>query len=292
MKVGCAMKKIFLLLIYITILFSITGCYNTSTNTTNEINNEEEKINIETIYADNEAINLFINEYNNINSPKITSEMLSKKHIGGRDRDNVVVVANDKLEIIIYDNYSLDNKYNMSVYVGYSAKDLNSDDYKELQDIKQQVETHSESIDKIVDDIIQPYCKDLDKYIVFIKDCLKDGENPPTAEELDDWCLNLSTYIYFAGGLCERLGIRDDIAKAVYKEMYHSVRSNLETGTIADKDSLAELQSQQEAIISSSYTRAYKIIKSKVENAQELLQSCKKVLSRRMSEAELTKISN
>ncbi len=125
------MKKIFLLLIYITILFSITGCYNTSTNTTNEINNEEEKINIETIYADNEAINLFINEYNNINSPKITSEMLSKKHIGGRDRDNVVVVANDKLEIIIYDNYSLDNKYNMSVYVGYSAKDLNSDDYKE-----------------------------------------------------------------------------------------------------------------------------------------------------------------
>ena len=147
-------------------------------------------------------------------------------------------------------------------------------------------------MDKIVDEIIKPYCKDLDKYIVFIRDCLKDGENPPTTSELDDWCLNLSTYIYFAGGLCERLGIRDDIGKAVYKEMYHSARASQDKGTVADKDSLAELASQEEALISSAYTRAYKTMKAKVENAQELLQSCKKVLSRRMQEQELTKISN
>ena len=114
--------------------------------------------------------------------------------------------------------------------------------------------------------------------------------NPPTDDELDDICINLSTRIYFAGGLCERLGIRDDIAKAVYKEAYHSNRSVIDKGTVADKDSLAELQSQQEAIISAAYTRAYKTMKAKVENAQELLQSCKKVLSRRMQEIELTKI--
>jgi hypothetical protein len=57
-------------------------------------------------------------------------------------------------------------------------------------------------------------------------------------------------------------------------------------------DSLAELASQEEALISSAYTRAYKTMKAKVENAQELLQSCKKVLSRRIMEQELTKISN
>lgn len=169
---------------------------------------------------------------------------------------------------------------------------LSKDELKEIQGIKYNVEQHSKTLDKIVDDIIQPYCKDLDKYIVFIRDCLKDGENPPTTAELDDWCLNLSTYIYFAGGLCERLGIRDDIAKAVYKEMYHGVRANIDKGTVADKDSLAELQSQEEAIVSASYTRAYKTMKAKVENAQELLQSCKKVLSRRMQEQELTRITN
>ena len=38
--------------------------------------------------------------------------------------------------------------------------------------------------------------------------------------------------------------------------------------------------------------RAFKIMKSKVENAQELLGSCKKVLSRRMNEYNLTHMTN
>lgn len=130
-KVRCIMKKIILLLISITVLFSLTGCSDISTDKTTETNDNKDKVNVETIYADNEAINLFINKYNSVYNPKITSEMLSKKHIGGRDRDDVVVIANDKLEIIVYDNYSSKGKYNMSVYVGYLAKDLTPDDYKE-----------------------------------------------------------------------------------------------------------------------------------------------------------------
>lgn len=160
MKVRCIMKKIILLLINITILFSLTGCSDISTNKTNETNDNKEKINVETIYADNEAINLFINKYNSIYSPKITSEMLSKKHIGGRDRDDVVVIANDKLEIIIYDNYSSNGKYNMSVYVGYLAKDLTPDDYKEqfVKYIKMFDETLSEEdINNYWNDMISSY---------------------------------------------------------------------------------------------------------------------------------------
>lgn len=161
---------------------------------------------------------------------------------------------------------------------------------KKVKNIRLHIEDNSKIIDSVVEDIIHPYCKDLDKYVTFIRECLADGENPPTDVELDDFCLNLSTLIYFAGGMCEQLGIRDDISRAVYKEMYHGSRSKLEKGTVADKDSLAELQSQQEAITNICYSRAYKIMKSKVGNAQELLQSCKKVLSRRMQEQELTRI--
>ena len=167
---------------------------------------------------------------------------------------------------------------------------LTDEELDNVLDIKDTVEEHSKTIDTIVEGIILPYCKDLDNYVVFIKDCLKDGENPPTTDELDDFCLNLSTYIYFAGGMCEQLGIRDDIAKAVYKEMYHTARASQDKGTVADKDSLAELASQEEYVVSASYTRAYKTMKAKVENAQELLSSCKKVLSRRMAEMELTRM--
>lgn len=167
---------------------------------------------------------------------------------------------------------------------------IDEKEMKKVLGIKEQVENNSKSIENLVDDIIQPYCRDLDKYVEFIRDCLKDGENPPTTTELEDFCMNLSTYIYFAGGMCEQLGIRDDISKAIYKEMYHTSRSNLDKGTIADKDSLAELQSQQEQLVNVCYNRAYKIMKGKVENAQELLSSCKKVLSHRMQEEELTRI--
>ena len=158
----------------------------------------------------------------------------------------------------------------------------------EIETIQNKVENHSSTVDGIVNAIIKPYSEDLDRYVSFIKDCLKDGERPPTDEELDDFCLNLSTLIYFSGGMCEYLGIRDDISKAVYKDIYHESRSKLEKGTVADKDSLAELASQKEALVNVCYTRAAKMMKAKVENAQELLGSCKKVLTRRMQEYSLT----
>ena len=168
-----------------------------------------------------------------------------------------------------------------------SLDELNMDN---INSIREDVERQSLIIDDIVSSIISPYVSALDKYVDFIRECLKDGENPPTTDELDDFCLNLSTYIYFAGGMCEQLGIRDDIAKAVYKEMYHTKRSELSSGTVADKDSLAELASQSEAVASFTYARAYKTMKAKVENAQELLSSVKKVLSHRIQEQELTRI--
>ena len=161
-------------------------------------------------------------------------------------------------------------------------------DKKGILGTQDRVENHSSVLDSIVNEIIEPYCKDLDRYVMFIKECLHDGETPPTNDELDDFCLNLSTLIYFAGGMCEQLGIRDDISKAVYKEVYNDTRSSLSEGTVADKDSIAELNAQQEQITSVCYNRAYRIVKAKIEAAQELLASCKKVLTRRCQEFELT----
>lgn len=164
------------------------------------------------------------------------------------------------------------------------------DENNKIENIRRRVEADSKSIDEIVDSIIQPYCEELDKYVDFIKSILKDEANPPTAQELDDFCINLSTYLYYAGGMQERLGIKDDIARAIYKEMYHSYRDSIEKGTVSDKDSLAELASQQEALVSMAYKRAYGIMKMKVAAGQELLSSVKKVISRRITELELTKI--
>jgi hypothetical protein len=165
-------------------------------------------------------------------------------------------------------------------------------DLKKIAETQARVEENSQTINKLVEEVIKPYCKDLDKYVGFIRNCLKDGENPPTDAELADFIMNLSTLIYWSSGACEQLGIRDDISKAVYKEIYHTKRNELRSGTVADKDSIAELESLQEQITNIVYNRSYKIMKNKVENAQELLSSCKKVLSHRMQEQELSRVSN
>ena len=163
-------------------------------------------------------------------------------------------------------------------------------DKDKIQEVRAKVDVSSERLEEIVNEIIKPYSADLDRYVDFIRDILRDGENPPTEMELDDFCLNLSVYLYYAGGMQEQLGIRDDISRALYKEIYNSYRQSQEKGTVADKDALAELASQQEYLTSVCYKRAYSVMKAKVSAAQELLSSCKKIISRRISESELTRI--
>ena len=164
-------------------------------------------------------------------------------------------------------------------------------DQEKVTDIMKRVETSSNKMDEIVDTIITSYVEELDKYVSHIDERLCDKGNPPADEELDKFCLNLSSLIYFASSMSERLGIRDDIAKATYKEVYNTTRDSAEKGTVQDKNTLAELSAQQEQLVSVAYTRAYRIVKAKVDSAQELLASIKKVISRRMQDQQLTNIS-
>jgi len=165
-------------------------------------------------------------------------------------------------------------------------------DTKAINGVQFRVEANAKKLTELVDEVIAPYVRDLDKYVKFISNCLKDGENPPTDAELDDFALNLSTYIYWTSGACEQIGIRDDLSRAIYKEIYNYKRNELQSGTVADKDSIAELFAQEEHLTNICYNRAYKIVKAKVENAQELLGSVKKVLSHRLQEMNLTNMSN
>ena len=61
------------------------------------------------------------------------------------------------------------------------------------------------------------------------------------------------------------------------------------TGTVAEKQAYAKSLIQTQTLTTIVYQRATKQIKAKTETALEILQSCKKVLSRRMAEAEMSK---
>ncbi len=158
---------------------------------------------------------------------------------------------------------------------------------KELLD---KVELNSTELDTTINDIIERYSGELDDYMKFIMGILRNDEQPPTDAELDDFVLRLSSLIYFTSVGAEQMGIRDDLSNSAYKEAYNVARSMQKTGTVADKNTQAELDAMAEKVVSIVYSKAYRILKAKVDSAQEVLSSCKKVMSRRMSEYELSRI--
>ena len=158
-----------------------------------------------------------------------------------------------------------------------------------IHDMQLIVEANSKAINDIVNGLVADYCRQLDDYVKYINTIIQDQKQPVTPQELDDFVIQLPILLYFAGEAQENLGIHEDIAKAKKMEKYNTVYNQVK-GTIADKTAKSEISSQTEYLTHIIYQRAYKIVKAKMEAAYELLSSCKKVISRRMTESELANI--
>ena len=152
------------------------------------------------------------------------------------------------------------------------------------------VEINAGVLQERVEEIIDIYSHELDDYMKFVIGILRNDEEPPTDAELDDFTLRLSTLIYFTSVGAEQMGIRDDLSRAAYKEAYNVARSMLTKGTVADKNMQAEIDATADKVVNIVYSKAYKILKAKVEAAQEVLSSVKKVISRRMGETALSQM--
>ena len=160
-----------------------------------------------------------------------------------------------------------------------------------IHEIMGKVEDNSAKVEKLVDELVNKYCHQLDELVSAFKEVLHDKDNPITEDELDEICLKLPSYLYFIGEAQERFGIKEDIAKSVKMELYNQVHQRTK-GTIADKQAASEAATLEEDIVYKAYQRSYKRIKQKLEAAYELLSSIKKVISRRMGEQELSNVDS
>lgn len=160
-----------------------------------------------------------------------------------------------------------------------------------VKKIQNRIDENSDIINSIVDRLVSDYCSQLDEYMSFVRSIVSDIKNPPSDTELDDFTLNIPVLLYFTGEAQEALGIKEDIAKAIKMEIYNELYGRA-SGTVADKTAKAELLTQAEFITQTAYSRAYKKVKLRMEAANETLQSIKKVISRRMTEYELSRVDS
>lgn len=149
---------------------------------------------------------------------------------------------------------------------------------------------NAEYVSTLVENLVEKCCSDLDKYVEYISSILKDTSYAITNEELDDIIMTIPTLLYFISEQQEKLGIKHDVSKSSRELLYNKIYMDT-PGTAGIKKARADSQLVNESLVNIVYSRTYTIIKSKVDFALELLQSAKKILSRRISENEITKLS-
>lgn len=166
-----------------------------------------------------------------------------------------------------------------------NLSDITKEEIKSLDDI---VRKHTFILNDIISDITEDSTRGIDDLIHRIKGKLRNIAIVPT-EILEECVLELSIEVYYTSQILEEMGLRYDVSKALYKEVFDAHYNDID-GTINDKTAYSQSKSIKQDIEKSINERAYKKIKNKIDIATELIAVIKKVISRRISEFELSRV--
>lgn len=156
---------------------------------------------------------------------------------------------------------------------------------KKSEVLNQKILENSKIIEDIVYEITREYTKPLDDIMIICRDIFN-SHDKITNEELEDLLTQLPTALYFVNEGQEFIGLKEDVAKMTKMEKYNEARKQA-VGTIADKNTEAEIESLNEALNQVIYQRSYKMVKSKVEMGQEMINSLKRVFDARMMDYQI-----
>lgn len=160
-----------------------------------------------------------------------------------------------------------------------------------LNEVAESTETNSQYFLEVSNKLVDEATKDLTKLMLTINHTTMDDNLSDT--QLEHFILELSNMLYFMGDKLEDMGVKDDLAKLSAKEAYNdaylgSISLSDKKPTVAELTAKAEDTSRYETIMSNIYSRAYREIKFKIDSAYEMLASLRKVLSKRMQDAQLS----
>lgn len=151
--------------------------------------------------------------------------------------------------------------------------------------LNQEISENSKLIEDIAFNISKEFTQELDKVMGTCKSIFQ-SKDKITNQEIEDLLAQLPSILYFVNEGQEAVGIKQDIAEMTRKTNYNIAREKA-NGTVADKNTAAEGQVINEAINEIIYQRAYKLIRAKIEMAQEMVNSLKRIFDARMMEYQI-----
>lgn len=177
---------------------------------------------------------------------------------------------------------------------------LKSTNVEKVQKLMNDTETNVDYFNSTITQVVKKYSESLDNLMsdLYIE-CIKNKN--ATTDILEQYYLELSNMIYFMIEKLEQISVFADMSKSASKEVYSkSYLSNQvkESGTGKNKTTVAELQaqaeidSQYEAVVSSIYEHAYKVVKGKIDSGKDMMNTLRKIITHRMTEEQLSMYSN
>lgn len=156
------------------------------------------------------------------------------------------------------------------------------------RDIQNVVEKNSLELEVIVHKIVDKYTLELDEYMNKIRTVLEADSEELTLDDLQRIMIRLCSYSYFISSKQELVGIRQDISEAIKSEKFNDAYMNITSGTIAKKTAEANAMVKEEALVALVYTRAYKILKGKMDSTNRTVDAVKKIITARLQTMQLT----
>lgn len=142
-------------------------------------------------------------------------------------------------------------------------------------------EDNAQEIERACEKIVDDICFELDNYIQEVQDIVFNKNKEMTSAEADSVIMNIPAMLYWVKAEKEKLGIRLDLALKVKEDKWNETYLSAE-GTATNKKVEANQATMKESIDCIVFDRAYKMIDNRENMAYELMQSIKKVVSRKM----------
>lgn len=168
---------------------------------------------------------------------------------------------------------------------------LNNLDTDKLERVLDETEDNVRYFEETLSGVVIAYTEHLDNLMksVYEDIILVDS---PSLDVIERYFLELTNAIYFMGDKLENLGVKDDMSKAQYKEIYNNAYLNNQIKdaekknktTVAENQAVAEGAAIYEGTVNSIYNRAYKIVKYKIDAASEMVKSLSKIITKRLGE--------
>ncbi len=171
-------------------------------------------------------------------------------------------------------------------------------DKEKMDTVVQQTEDNVVYFTGISDKLVKLYTEDIDQLMHDLYgDCI---ENDASDSVLEKYLLELNNMLYFLGTKLETVGIKEDLSKMAAKESFNDayLENRLKDAeqrnktTVSELTALAERESRYESVLNSLYSRVYKQIKYKMDAGYDMVNTLRKIITKRMQDQNLSMYNN